>query len=124
MLPALGGLSVLAPFLSGLMWAALLIFRGFPIFIKFFIEWELLSLLICNFQGFGLFFFFIITMFGVLSFSRIWFSILYGHPIDIQYKADILKRDFATGYFLVCFLFLLNFFFMLFNGWCFVAYFP
>ena len=124
MLPALGGLSVLAPFLSGLMWAALLIFRGFPIFIKFFIEWELLCLLICNFQGFGLFFFFIITMFGVLSFSRIWFSILYGHPIDIQYKADILKRDFATGYFLVCFLFLLNFFFMLFNGWCFVAYFP
>jgi formate hydrogenlyase subunit 3/multisubunit Na+/H+ antiporter MnhD subunit len=124
MLPALGGLSTLAPLLSGLMWAALLIFRGFPIFIKFFVEWELLGLLISNFQGFGLFFFFIITMFGVLSFSRIWFSILYGHPVDVHYKTDILKRDSVTGYFLVCFLFLLNFFFILFNGWCFVTYFP
>lgn len=121
MLPALGGLSLFAPLLSGLLWAALLIFRGFPIFIKFLIEWELLSLLISNFHGFGVAFFFAITMFGVLGFSRVWFSILYGHPVDTQYKTDILKRDFVTGYFLVGFLFLLNFFFMLFGGWCFVT---
>jgi hypothetical protein len=57
MLPALGGLSLFAPLLSGLLWAALLIFRGFPIFIKFLIEWELLSLLISNFHGFGVAFF-------------------------------------------------------------------
>jgi hypothetical protein len=62
-------------------------------------------------------------MFGVLGFSRVWFSILYGHPVDTQYKTDILKRDFVTGYFLVGFLFLLNFFFMLFGGWCFVTFF-
>jgi hypothetical protein len=60
-------------------------------------------------------------MFGVLGFSRICFTILYGHPVDIRFKSDILKRDFVTGYFLVGFLFLLNFFFMLFHGRCFTT---
>ena len=54
---SIGGLGVRLTLLPILLWLALLIFRGFPLFIKFFIEWEILVLLLENFLFMGVFFF-------------------------------------------------------------------
>ena len=67
-LTLLAGFISFSTFLGFFFWGALLVFRGFPIFIKFFIEWELLVLLWENFSFLGFFIFFFNTMFGVLGF--------------------------------------------------------
>lgn len=95
--------------LNLLIWSAILIFRGFPLFIKFFIEWELLTTLIINFDMFGFIIFFCVNFFGVLGFCRIWFIVLYGYPSTSIKSFTILKKDFTVGVFLVTILFLLNF---------------
>ena len=108
---SLGGLATYSIILPIILWLALLIFRGFPIFIKFFIEWELLLLLSETFYYFGLIFFVIINLFAVLGFSRVFLIILYGlpkHPKTI-YLSDILKKDFIIILFLIGILFCLNF---------------
>ena len=107
---SIGGLGIKFTFLPILLWVALLIFRGFPLFIKFFIEWEILVLLLENFLFIGIFFFFILNSFAVLGFSRIIFILLYGIPkISIVYSIDLLKKDFIIGSLLIGFLFILSF---------------
>jgi NADH:ubiquinone oxidoreductase subunit 4 (subunit M) len=58
----------------------LLAFRGFPFFIKFVVEWELLFLLINNYYILGFFFFFSIVLPSVLGLFRVFFIVLYGQP--------------------------------------------
>lgn len=119
-LSALSGFSFFAPRLSYLIWCAILIFRGFPLFIKFFIEWELLSVLLINFGLLGFLFFFLTSVFGVLGFCRIWFIILYGQPsTTLVNQVDILRRDWIIGVCLVFILFCCSIFIFLFNGWSF-----
>lgn len=110
---SLSGLSVYAPLLSTYIWISLLIFRGFPIFLKFLIEWELLFVLLQNYQLLGFFFFSIFSFFGVLGFSKVWFTVLYGQPYSIFIKIDILKKDVITGFLLFFILFFLNFLFII-----------
>lgn len=113
----LSGFSTFMPKLHYLVWGAILIFRGFPIFIKFFIEWELLSVLWLSFGLLGVFFFFITSIFGVLGFCRIWFIVLYGQPSTaLTQRVDVLRRDWIVGCTLVLILFLCNFFIFLFSG--------
>lgn len=113
-LTSISGLYTLYPQLCTFIWISLLIFRGFPIFIKFFIEWELLHVLIINFKTFGIFFFLICAAFGVLGFCRIFFSLMFGQPGNLFLTTDLLSRDLVTCLFLVFFLFFLNFFFIFF----------
>ena len=120
-LVTLSGLAYKFPVLHKIIWFSILIFRGFPLFVKFFIEWELLSLLIVNFNMIGFFVFVLITVYGVIGFSRIWLSILYGQPsIELTKSTDIIKVDLYVAYMLVIILFVLSFCIYLFNGWCFV----
>lgn len=58
------GLAVFTPLLVLAIWLGLLIFRGFPIFVKFFVEWELLHLLYSNFTWLGIFFFYFVPFMG------------------------------------------------------------
>ncbi len=95
--------------LNTLIWSAILIFRGFPLFIKFFVEWEILTSLIINFDIFGFVIFFCVNFFGVLGFCRIWFIVLYGYPSTTIKSFTVLKKDLFIGVLLVSILFVLNF---------------
>lgn len=98
----IGGLMSKALILSFIIWVALLIFRGFPIFSKFIIEWELLMLLYENFNILGLLIFFFISFFGVIGFFRVWFIVLYGQPTkNLVNCIDILKVDKIISFFLI-----------------------
>lgn len=97
----LSGLSLFTPLLTVIIWAGLLIFRGFPIFVKFLIEWELLHLLYVNFAWLGIFFFLLCAAYGVLGFCKVWFTAIYGASSNLNNSFDILKKDLVTGVFLV-----------------------
>lgn len=109
----LSGMSVIVPFIALFVWISLLVYRGFPIFIKFIIEWELLNSLVFNFGLLGFLFFFVISFFGVLGFARIWFTVLYGSPINF-FARDFLRRDIVVATYLVTTLTILNLFLIYF----------
>lgn len=114
-LTALSGLSLVAPHLHFFIWCGILIFRGFPLFIKLVIEWELLVSLLYSYGIFGFFIFFVISFFGVIGFCRIWLSVLYGQPSVLVAKGvDVLKKDLYIGYYLIGLLGFLNIFILLF----------
>ena len=108
------GLAVFTPLLVLVIWLGLLIFRGFPIFVKFFVEWELLHLLYSNFTWLGIFFFLLCAVYGVLGFSKTWFGVLYSQPTGSVVLFDLLKRDLTTASSLISSLFVLSFFLPLF----------
>ena len=114
-LVVLSGLAYKLPILHTVIWFSILIFRGFPIFIKFFIVWELLNVLILNFSIWGFVVFFLVSMYGVLGFCRIWLSILYGQPaVELTESTDILHKDLVISYYLISFLVALCFVIFLF----------
>ena len=113
----ISGLATKAPLLHIIIWLTILVFRGFPLFIKFFIEWELLSILLNNFFIWGFIIFFLVSMYGVLGFCRIWFMVLYGQPNpNIKNSGDILKKDLIVASYLLLFLFSLSLVIFFFNG--------
>jgi NADH-quinone oxidoreductase subunit M len=115
-LVTLSGFSFFMPKLHYIVWVAILIFRGFPFFIKFFIEWELLSILYVNWGLVGCILFAVVAVFGVLGFCRIWFSILYGQPSEnLEQSGDMLKKDWVLGVFLISILFFVTQFMFLFK---------
>lgn len=97
-----------------IVWFAILIFRGFPVFIKFFIEYELLITLINNFYIIGAIYFFVISFFGVIGFSRVWLSILYGQP-TVKSSRLLFKRDLIIAFSFIILLILLQLFLMVKN---------
>lgn len=97
-LVCLSGLAYKLPILHVIIWVSILVFRGFPIFIKFFIEWELLAVLLTTFNVGGFLLFLLINMYGVLGFCRVWLSILYGQPgTQLVVTFDILRKDLYLG---------------------------
>jgi NADH-quinone oxidoreductase subunit M len=109
---SLSGFSVFFPRLSFFVWICILIFRSFPIFIKFIIEWELLFLCFYNYGVYGFCLFFFSFVFSVLGFSRIFCIILYGQPNRNYVKSvDFLKRDWVLGLFIILLFFGLHFIF-------------
>lgn len=118
-LTAVSGFAFSAPKLHLLVWFAILIFRGFPIFVKFFLEWELMHFLVLNFHSFGFIIFAGAVLTGVLGFCRIWFLLLYGQPQStVTVTPDILKTDVLVGSGLCFLLFCSTFCLYLFDGWC------
>ena len=106
---SLSGLSVVSGQLHFFIWVGILIFRGFPIFSKFIIEWEILSNFLTNFGLFGFLIFFLISFFGTIGFCRIWFNILYGQPSNnVLNSITILKKDYYLGYLLLLMILFLN----------------
>jgi formate hydrogenlyase subunit 3/multisubunit Na+/H+ antiporter MnhD subunit len=104
------------PKLHYLIWFAILVFRGFPIFVKFFIEWELLTLLYTNWGIIGCLLFAVTAIFGVLGFCRIWFIVLYGQPAPyLDQTSDMLKKDWVIGVFFVVLLLVITQFIFLFK---------
>lgn len=112
---SLSGLNSYTPLLSLAIWVSLLIFRGFPIFLKFIIEWELLFILLQNYNILGFLIFFTLSFFGVLGFSKVWFTVLYGQPYFLFFRIDVIKKDLITGSLFFFVLFFLNFIFIFYG---------
>lgn len=109
-LMSLGGLIAYTSILPAIMWFSLLIFRGFPLFVKFLIEWEILVLLFEHFGYVGFFFFFLLTYFAVIGFARIWFIVLYGQPSkNLLSGVEMLKTDKLISLFIIILLNILMF---------------
>jgi len=113
-LTILGGLGISSFKLLTFIWLAVLIYRGFPIFSKFFVEWELTSLLLQNLLGFGFLLFLIFSMLGAGSFFKHWTSAAYSSPELLSIQNILTYRDFFIGNVCVGLLFILNFNFYLF----------
>lgn len=97
--------------LSIAIWLGLLIFRGFPIFIKFIIEWEFLVYLYEHWGIYGILIFFITTVFSVIGFARVWFTVLYGQPLHNSIiGTDMLKTDKFIALVLISFITFLSIF--------------
>jgi formate hydrogenlyase subunit 3/multisubunit Na+/H+ antiporter MnhD subunit len=106
----LSGFGLFSSKFSIFMWLSLLIFRSFPIFIKFIIEWQLLSVVFVNYGISGLSFLFWVFVFSVLGLSRLFFIILYGQPcVEVVYYYDFIKNDWAIGLLIVSIIWYINF---------------
>lgn len=106
---SLGGLAYYISFLPLIIWLSLLVFRGFPIFIKFLIEWELLIMLSEHWGIVGIVIFITVTVVAVIGFARIWFTILYGQPNRYLISSvDILRIDKFIALFMLVILTLLT----------------
>lgn len=98
----MSGLATFTVILHVVIWLSILIFRGFPTFVKFFIEWEILAILIQNFSIWGFVLFLLLSVFSVLGFCRIWFMVLYGQPsTQLVVPTDMLKKDIFLASFLI-----------------------
>ena len=88
-LKLIAGVNLYFPELTKYIWFLILLFSGFPLTIKFFIEWSLVSLLLETNQYILLLVLFFINFLGVIFFCRVMFYIIYGIPTkqdkDLEY---------------------------------------
>ncbi len=92
-----------------IIWFITLIFGGFPITIKFLIEWQIFGNLILQTSNLYMFSFLIIISIGVVGFVKQMIIILYGFPRFIGSKNFYLsKRDKYFFYFIIFILIILN----------------
>lgn len=113
-LTILGGLSLSSFKLLCFIWVAILIYRGFPIFSKFFIEWELTTVLLQNLLGFGFLLILFFSMLGAGSFFKHWTSASYSSPELLSNQSILTYRDFMVGKLCIILLFFINFNFYIF----------
>jgi len=89
------GINLISPQLTKYIWFLLLVFSGFPLTAKFIVEWNFFCLLI----NYGLFvylvFSFAINVLGIILFSKVLLTIMYGVPKDVvePMQLDIQKRE-------------------------------
>ena len=90
------GLNMFFPELTKYVWFLILLFSGFPLTVKFFIEWSLISLLLETNRFVLLIVLFFINFLGVIFFCKIMFTILYGAPpkqdADLEFF-EIQKKE-------------------------------
>lgn len=110
----LSGLGYEFPAIKIIVWFIILLFSGFPLTVKFVIEWEVLGTLLIYSPNLQTFIFFLIAFIGVMGFAKQMIIILYGFPRrDLKVNTTISKRDkylFYLTIFLLIYLNLLNFF--------------
>lgn len=74
------GLNIYLPRLTKHIWFLILLFSGFPLTAKFFIEWSLISLMVESQFVTLLYVIVFVNFFGAIFFCRIMFMIIYGIP--------------------------------------------
>ena len=103
------GLSYNFPEVKFIVWFIILLFSGFPLTVKFLIEWEILGNLILQAPFIYIFLFFTIVVMGVAGFAKQMIIILYGMPRQsstINYTLS--KRDKQLFYLILYILVILN----------------
>lgn len=103
------GLAYNFPELKLIIWFIILLFSGFPLTVKFIIEWEILGNLILQANEVFILTFFVIVVVGVAGFAKQMIIILYGVPRQsITVNHTLSKRDKYLFYFIIYILVLLN----------------
>lgn len=102
------GLHILLPKLTKHIWFLILLFSGFPLTAKFFIEWSLISLMVDTHYSTLIFVILFVNFAGAIFFCKIMFTIIYG----IQEEEDLdfietQKKEYGLLNFLVCFILIL-----------------
>ena len=83
------GLNLITPKLTKYVWFLVFLFSGFPLTVKFFIEWDLTSLLLETEKFVTLLVLIIVNVLGTLFFCKIMFSTIYGTK-----TLNVNKNDF------------------------------
>jgi len=108
------GLAYNFPELKVIIWFIILLFSGFPLTVKFLIEWQILGTLVLQSDQLYIITFFVIVVVGVTGFAKQFIIILYGLPRRTSTTNYVLsKRDKYLFYlilFILVFLNILNFF--------------
>ena len=107
----IGGLSFNFLKIKVILWYILILFMGFPLTVKFIIEWKIVFLLYTQSFFFTLVTFLILNTVAVIGFTKQFLILLYGETKLLNnLTIDITKRDTFLFYFVGYILFLLNFF--------------
>lgn len=105
----LSGIAYNTPSIRFAIWVILIIFTGFPLTVKFVIEWEILTTLLIVSPNFQILFFFVVAVIGVMGFMKQMAIIMYGmHRRQQEVSLVISKRDKYLFYFISILLIFLN----------------
>ena len=106
----ISGLAYKFPEIRFIIWVVIILFSGFPLTVKFVIEWSILGNLTLQNQTVLLLVFFVIVVFGVAGFAKQMIIILYGLPRHTATVNHTLsKRDKHLLYLILSILIGLNF---------------
>lgn len=106
----ISGLAYKFPELKFIIWFVLIIFSGFPLTVKFVIEWSILANLVLHYQAFFMITFFTLVVFGVAGFAKQLIIVLYGTArYNLNVNHVLSKRDKYLMYLIVSILVALNF---------------
>lgn len=104
------GLAYTFPEMRVIIWLILLLFSGFPLTVKFVIEWQILACLSLYSTSLIVFVFVVVVVIGVGGFAKQLIIILYGMPRDSSTASNTLsKRDKYLFYLMIYILLFLNF---------------
>jgi NADH-quinone oxidoreductase subunit M len=99
------GTNLFLPKISKYIWILILLFSGFPLTVKFFIEWNLITLMIQSKYLNLLYLIIFVNFLGSIFFCRIMFMILYGTPdLKDEERPEIFTDLHRKEYFLLNFL--------------------
>jgi NADH-quinone oxidoreductase subunit M len=107
-LQKLSGLNLIFPEITKYIWFLILLFSGFPLTVKFFVEWSIISLLLDSNRVILIVVLFFLNYLSVIFFCKILFGVLYGVPTlklksielcEIQKKEKIILNSLV--YFIV-----------------------
>lgn len=103
------GLAYTFPEIRRIIWCILLLFSGFPLTVKFVIEWQILGCLSVQSTNVMVFVFVIVVVIGVGGFAKQFIILLYGVPRDSHtINSTLSKRDKYLFYWIMCILVFLN----------------
>ena len=90
-------------------WLIIIVFSGFPLTVKFFVEWQILSILAIQTVYFYMVSFYVILVIGAVGFVKQMFIILYGLPRkELNVNHLLSKKDKYLLYFIFFLLILLS----------------
>lgn len=106
----ISGLAYKFPEIKFIIWFVLIFFSGFPLTVKFVIEWAILGNLILQHQVFVMVVFFTLVVLGVVGFAKQMIIILYGVArYNLTVNHTLSKRDKHLFYLIISILIALNF---------------
>lgn len=106
----ISGLAYKFPEIKFIIWFVLIFFSGFPLTVKFVIEWAILGNLVLQHQMLTMVIFFSLVVLGVAGFAKQMIIILYGVArYNLNINHTLSKRDKYLFYLIIFILISLNF---------------
>lgn len=106
---SISGLAFSFPAVKFVIWLVIILFSGFPLTVKFTIEWQILASLASQSKYVMMFVFFVALVIGTVGFVKQMFIILYGLPAkELKINNQISRKDKYLFYFISALLIFLN----------------